>query len=175
MPALHCSELHCIIASHCMHCIAQVALKTVVADFSTFEIIKMQGNTKERAPMKAGPFGKIVADFPDGSETVDYANLMLEPKPVQKKKKKQKTNKTKKHVLKRPAVCKKPAAAAAAPATEDEEEGEEEEGEEDEEEEVDEDEWVPGAFEAPAALALPSAPVPLAAAPEDCFDCMQCN
>jgi hypothetical protein len=90
-----------------MHCIAQVALKTVVADFSTFEIIKMQGNTEERAPMKAGPFGKIVADFPDGSETVDYANLMLEPKPVQKKKKKQKTNKTKKHVLKRPAVCKK--------------------------------------------------------------------
>ena len=66
-------------------------------------------------------------------------------------------------------------AAAAAPATEDEEEGEEEEGEEDEEEEVDEDEWVPGAFEAPAALALPSVPVPLAAAPEDCFDCMQCN
>jgi hypothetical protein len=171
-----------------MHCIAQVALKTVVADFSTFEIIKMQGNTEERAPMKAGPFGKIVADFPDGSETVDYANLMLEPKPVQKKKKKnkkkenkkKKTNKTKKHVLKRPAVCKKPAAAAAATATEDEEEGEEEEGEEeegeeDEEEEVDEDEWVPGAFEAPAALALPSAPVPLAAAPEDCFDCMQCN
>jgi hypothetical protein len=171
-----------------MHCIAQVALKTVVADFSTFEIIKMQGNTEERAPMKAGPFGKIVADFPDGSETVDYANLMLEPKPVQKKKKKQKkkknkkkkTNKTKKHVLKRPAVCKKPAAAAAATATEDEEEGEEEEGEEeegeeDEEEEVDEDEWVPGAFEAPAALALPSVPVPLAAAPEDCFDCMQCN
>jgi len=167
-----------------MHCIAQVALKTVVADFSTFEIIKMQGNTEERAPMKAGPFGKIVADFPDGSETVDYANLMLEPKPVQKKKKKKnkkkKTNKTKKHVLKRPAVCKKPAAAAAATATEDEEEGEEEEGEEeegeeDEEEEVDEDEWVPGAFEAPAALALPSVPVPLAAAPEDCFDCMQCN
>jgi hypothetical protein len=71
-----------------MHCIAQVALKTVVADFSSFEIIKMQGNTEERAPMKAGPFGKIVADFPDGSETVDYANLMLEPKPVQKKKKK---------------------------------------------------------------------------------------
>jgi hypothetical protein len=158
-----------------MHCIAQVALKTVVADFSTFEIIKMQGNTEERAPMKAGPFGKIVADFPDGSETVDNANLMLEPKPVQKKKKKkQKTNKTKKHVLKRLAVCKKPAAAAAAPATEDEEEGEEEDGDEDEEEEVD-DGGFEGEFEAPAALALPSVPVPLAAAPEDCFDCMQCN
>ena len=155
-----------------MHCIAQVALKTVVADFSTFEIIKMQGNTEERAPMKAGPFGKIVADFPDGSETVDYANLMLEPKPVQKQKKK--TKETKKHVLKRPAVCKKTAAAAAAPATEDEEEGEEEEGDEDEEEEVD-DGGFEGEFEAPAALALPSAPVPLAAAPEDCFDCMQCN
>ena len=168
MPALHCSELHCIIASHCMHCIAQVALKTVVADFSTFEIIKMQGNTEERAPMKAGPFGKIVADFPDGPETVDYANLLLEPKPVQKK------PAANKHVLKRPAVCKKPAAAAAAPPTEDEEEGEEEEGDEDEEEELD-DGGSDREFEAPAALALPSAPVPLPAAPQDCFDCMQCN
>ena len=163
---------------HALH-FAQVPrdLKTVIADFSSFEIIKMQGATEERAPMKAGPFGKIVADFPDGTETVDYANLLLETKPVEKKKsmkkKKKKSMKSMKKIKKKLAACKKPAAAVAASSTEDEEEeeGEEEEMDEDEEEEVEAAE----AFEAPTALALPAAvpALPLPAAPEDC--CMQCN
>jgi hypothetical protein len=151
-------------------------MKTVIGDFSTFEIIKMQGATEERAPMKAGPFGKIVADFPDGPETIDYANLLLEPKPVEKKKS-MKKKKAMKKIKKKPAVCKKPAAAVAASSTEDEDEDEEEEEGEEEEMVEDEEEEVEAAegFEAPAALALPAAvpPLPLPAAPEDC--CMQCN
>ena len=163
---------------HALH-FAQVPMKTVIADFSTFEIIKMQGATEERAPMKAGPFGKIVADFPDGPETIDYANLLLEPKPVEKKKSMKKKKKAMKKMKKKPAVCKKPAAAVAASSIEDEDEDEDEEEEEGEEEEMveDEEEEVEAAegFEAPAALALPAAvpPLPLPAAPEDC--CMQCN
>ena len=151
-------------------------MKTVIADFSTFEIIKMQGATEERAPMKAGPFGKIVADFPDGPETIDYANLLLEPKPVEKKKS-MKKKKAMKKMKKKPAACKKPAAAVAVSSTEDEDEDEEEEEGEEEEMVEDEEEEVEAAegFEAPAALALPAAvpPLPLPAAPEDC--CMQCN
>ena len=151
-------------------------MKTVIADFSTFEIIKMQGATEERAPMKAGPFGKIVADFPDGPETIDYANLLLEPKPVEKKKSMKKKKEMKK-MKKKPAACKKPAAAVAVSSTEDEDEDEEEEEGEEEEMVEDEEEEVEAAegFEAPAALALPAAvpPLPLPAAPEDC--CMQCN
>jgi hypothetical protein len=160
---------------HALH-FAQVPMKTVIADFSTFEIIKMQGATEERAPMKAGPFGKIVADFPDGPETIDYANLLLEPKPVEKKKS-MKKKKAMKKMKKKPAVCKKPAAAVAASSTEDEDEDEEEEEGEEEEMVEDEEEEVEAAegFEAPAALALPAAvpALPLPAAPEDC--CMQCN
>ena len=151
-------------------------MKTVIGDFSTFEIIKMQGATEERAPMKAGPFGKIVADFPDGPETIDYANLLLEPKPVEKKKSMKKKKEMKK-MKKKPAACKKPAAAVAVSSTEDEDEDEEEEEGEEEEMVEDEEEEVEAAegFEAPAALALPAAvpPLPLPAAPEDC--CMQCN
>jgi hypothetical protein len=75
----------------------QVALKTVLADFSTKEVIRMIGCKAERATMQQGPQGKIQGKFADGSlETLVYNNKVLDAKPI----------------LKRPA-CKRPAAAVS--------------------------------------------------------------
>ena len=75
----------------------QVALKTVLADFSTKEVIRMIGCKAERATMQHGPHGKIQGKFADGSlETLVYNNKVLDAKPI----------------LKRPA-CKRPAAAVS--------------------------------------------------------------
>ena len=130
-------------------------LKTVTPDFSAMQIIRMIGAKEERAAMKQGPDGKIIGEFADGSEVIDYSNLLLFKRPAC----------APNAVQKKPAACKKkPAAACEAESDDDDEEEEaedKEQEEEQEEEEVDEEE----VDEVPAA-ALPEAP----AVPEDCFD-----
>ena len=146
----------------------QVALKTVLADFSTKEVIRMIGCKAERATMQQGPQGKIQGKFADGSlETLVYNNKILDAKCL------------KRPACKRPAaaVSKKPAAACPVPlpaaADEDTEEelsegdeGEDlEEGEEEEEAEEEDLETEEEVVAVPPPL--PAVP----AIPEDCSDC----
>jgi hypothetical protein len=147
----------------------QVALKTVLADFSTKEVIRMIGCKAERATMQHGPQGKIQGKFADGSlETLVYNNKVLDAKPILKR-----------PACKRPAaaVSKKPAAACPVPLraaaneeTEEElsegDEGEDlEEGEEEEEAEEEDLETEEEVVAVPPPL--PAVP----AIPEDCSDC----
>ena len=83
----------------CLHA-HQVMPETVVADWSTKEVIRLIGGLEERTPMQKGPDGKIIGVFGEEVETIDYGNLMLDitakvlKKPAAKKK-----NKRKKKVL----------------------------------------------------------------------------
>ena len=89
----------------------QVVLKSITPDFGTMEVIKMIGAKEERVAMAPGPDGKIIGEFVDGPETIDYSNLLLKSKPPA--------------VQKKPA-CKKPAAAPVADATESDDDSSEE-------------------------------------------------
>ena len=145
----------------------QVALKTVLADFSTKEVIRMIGCKAERATMQQGPQGKIQGKFADGSlETLVYNNKVLDAKPILKR-----------PACKRPAaaVSKKPAAACPVPApAAADEETEEELSEEDEGEDLEEGEEEEEAEEEETEEEVPPIRPPLPAAPaipEDCSDC----
>ena len=148
----------------------QVALKTVLADFSTKEVIRMIGCKAERATMQHGPQGKIQGKFADGSlETLVYNNKVLDAKPILKR-----------PACKRPAaaVSKKPAAACPlpAPAAADEETeeelSEEDEGEDLEEGEEEEEEAEEEDLETEEEVVAVPPPLPAAPAiPEDCSDC----
>ena len=134
----------------------QVELKTITPDFSALEIIRMIGAKEERVAMKQGPDGKIIGEFADGSEVIDYSNLLLFKRPAC----------APTAIQKKPAAAckKKPAAASHAydAESDDDEEDEAEDKEQDEEEEEEEEEE---ADEVPAD-AFPEPP----AVPEDCFD-----
>ena len=138
----------------------QVEVKTITPDFSALEIIRMIGAKEERVAMKQGPDGKIIGEFADGSEVIDYSNLLLFKRPAC----------APQAIQKKPAAaCKKqPAAASHADDGEsdsyalydDTEEDESEVKKQDEEEEEEEvaDEVPADAFPEPPAV------------PEDCFD-----
>lgn len=79
----------------CLHA-HQVMPETVVADWSTKEVIRLIGGLEERTPMQKGPDGKIIGVFGEEVETIDYGNLVLDitakvlKKPAAKKKNKKK-------------------------------------------------------------------------------------
>ena len=57
----------------------------MIPDFSTKQIINTIGAKEERTGIKAGAAGKIIGEFADDEETIDYSSVMLIETPILKK------------------------------------------------------------------------------------------